>query len=411
MMTMESIGPDDSLLSNEQAAKLLAVKPATLYAYVSRGLIRSIRAQGDSRSAFLRSEIELLAQRRGQRGGIAAGGTGRAVNQTEPSAIVDDRLYYRDEDACELASVASFEAVAEWLWIGEQRPAEAEVEPWVASERALTVAGAVQALLPPDALPLDRLAVLVPVLGANDPFRLDLTPRAVLLSARALIATLVDALPLLGPVTSSTALAARLWSRLTVEPPSDSLVGVLNAALVLLTDHGARPPATATARLAASLRSDPYAVVTAAMGVGSGAQQARPFLTLQSMFRRVDDPEGGLRVLSERIQQDGDVPGFQPRQYQSADPRARLLLTLLAERAGGSGRLAGILRIVEIMHERRGAEPSVEVAVAALAALADMCPGAGEAIFRVARTAGWIAHAIQIYAQSPRTDLPSLLNS
>jgi 2-methylcitrate dehydratase MmgE/PrpD-like protein/citrate synthase len=169
--------------------------------------------------------------------------------------------------------------------------------------------------------------------------------------------------------------------------------------------------ATATARLAASLRSDPYAVVTAAMGVGSGAQQARPFLTLQAMFGRIDDPDGALGVLSERLQQDGDVPGFHPRQYRVADPRARLLLTLLSERVPDSGRLAGIRRIVDVMRERRGAEPSVEVAVAALAALANMRAGAGEGIFRTARTAGWIGHAVQIYAQSPRTDLPSLLYS
>ena len=102
------------------------------------------------------------------------------------------------------------------------------------------------------------------------------------------------------------------------------------------------------------------------------------------------------------------MPGFQPHQYHTADPRAHLLLWLLSERAADTGRLAGIVRIVEVMRGRRGAEPSVEVAVAALA---NMCPGAGEGIFRVARTAGWIAHAIQIYAQSPRTDLPSLLNS
>jgi len=305
--------------------------------------------------------------------------------------------------------------VAEWLWSGEQRPNEVGAGvgdgAWASSDRALAVAREVQTLLPAGALPMDRLTVLVPVLGANDPFRLDLMPRGVLLSARALLATMVDSLPTLGPAATGDSLAERLWSRLTAEPPVESMIAVLNAALVLLADHGSRPPATATARLAASLRSDPYAVVTAAMGVGSGAQQARPFLTLQSMFRQIDDADGALGVLSERMQQNGDVPGFQPRQYQTADPRAHLLLWLLSERAAGSGRLDGILRIVEVMRERRGAEPSVEVAVATLAAVTNMCPGAGEGIFRIARTAGWIAHAIHIYAQSPRTDLPSLLNS
>src|SRR6266536_587267 len=273
-MTTELLGPDHDLLSTEQAARLLAVKPATLYAYVSRGLIRSIRAQGDARSTFLRSDVELLAQRRMQRGGISATGGGRTAIQTEPSTIVDDRLYYRDEDACALAISASFEEVAEWLWSGEQRPNEVGAGvgdgAWASSDRALAVAREVQTLLPAGALPMDRLTVLVPVLGANDPFRLDLMPRGVLLSARALLATMVDSLPTLGPAATGDSLAERLWSRLTAEPPVESMIAVLNAALVLLADHGSRPPATATARLAASLRSDPYAVVTAAMGVGSG---------------------------------------------------------------------------------------------------------------------------------------------
>jgi citrate synthase len=403
-MTVDSGGPTDDLLSTEQAARLLAVKPATLYAYVSRGLIRSIRAQGDARSAFLRSEVEELAQRKSQRGGI---GAGRPSAQPEPGTIIDDRLYYRDEDACHLAVSSPFESVAEWLWTGERHDAG----PWLPSDAGLAAARAVQTLVPSEALPLDRLAVIVPVVGANDPFRLDLAPRAVLMLARSLIATMVDALPILGQSPPGESLAERLWARLTAEPPAGPLVGVLNAALVLLADHGSLPPATATARLAASLRSDPYAVVTAAMGVGSGAQQARPFLTLQAMFGRIDDPAGALGVLSERLQQDGDVPGFHPRQYRTADPRARLLLTLLSERMPDSGRLVGIRRIVDVMRERRGAEPSVEVAVAALAALANMCAGAGEGIFRTARTAGWIGHAVQIYAQSPRTDLPSLLYS
>jgi citrate synthase len=42
-----------------------------------------------------------------------------------------------------------------------------------------------------------------------------------------------------------------------------------------------------------------------------------------------------------------------------------------------------------------------------LASVAGMIPGAGEAIFAVARTAGWIAHALEEYARDvplrPRT--------
>jgi citrate synthase len=285
------------------------------------------------------------------------------------------------------------------------------VQRWVANERALGLARQIQALLPPETLPLDRFSVVVPTIGAADPLRLDLTPRAVVMTARCLISAMVESLPLRGEDAPNGSIAERLWPRLTEVRPTKLVLGVLNAALVLLADHGVRPPATATVRLAASLRSDPYAVVSAAMGVGSGAQQARPFLSIQSIFDRIADESSALAVLAERLREGVDMPGFHPRQYGSVDPRARLLLSLLAERAPDSARLRGILKLVEVIRERRGAEPSVEVGVAALASLNQMCPGAGEGIFRVARTAGWIANALQAYAQAPRTDLPSLLNS
>jgi len=62
------------------------------------------------------------------------------------------------------------------------------------------------------------------------------------------------------------------------------------------------------------------------------------------------------------------------------------------------------------MHDRRGVEPNVEVAVAALSAVADMCPDAGEAIFTTARSVGWIAHALAAYAAGAQTAMPSFLH-
>ena len=47
---------------------------------------------------------------------------------------------------------------------------------------------------------------------------------------------------------------------------------------------------------------------------------------------------------------------------------------------------------------RRAAPSRACIAVATLARVAGMVPGAGEAVFAVARTAGWIAHALEAYA-------------
>ena len=44
--------------------------------------------------------------------------------------------------------------------------------------------------------------------------------------------------------------------------------------------------------------------------------------------------------------------------------------------------------------------PNIELALAVLASVAGMVPGAGEAVFAVARTAGWLAHALEEYARA-----------
>ena len=223
---------DGELISTEQAAALLEIKPATLYAYVSRGLIRSLRASGNAPSSFLRTEIEDLARRRGRRGQRSA-----PQAQHEPSAIVDERLLYRGQEAARLALAEPFEAVAEWLWCGERQ----QPQPWLANERALSLARQVQTLLPPETLPLDRFSVIVPTLGAADPLRLDLSPRSVILTGRGMIAAMVESLPLRGQDAPGRSIAERLWPRLTEVEPTKPMLSVLDAALVLLTDHGSRP--------------------------------------------------------------------------------------------------------------------------------------------------------------------------
>jgi citrate synthase len=44
--------------------------------------------------------------------------------------------------------------------------------------------------------------------------------------------------------------------------------------------------------------------------------------------------------------------------------------------------------------------PNIEFALALLAAVAEMIPGAGEVVFGIARTAGWLAHALEEYARA-----------
>ncbi|NEB57236.1 helix-turn-helix domain-containing protein, partial [Streptomyces griseus] len=107
-------------LTTREAAELLGVKPATVYAYVSRGQLSSARAPGGRGSTFDADEVAALARRSGRRDASPAGGD--LSFRTGITLIEDDRCFFRGVDATELAGTHSYEEVAEWLWTGEPSP-------------------------------------------------------------------------------------------------------------------------------------------------------------------------------------------------------------------------------------------------------------------------------------------------
>src|SRR5687767_3311604 len=104
-------------LSTAEAAARLGVKPETLYAYVSRGLIGSERTPGEKRSRYLRADVERLASRQ-RTGGGRSGGLEIIVETRLTLLDPAGRLYYRGWDVEEAAADATFEEVARWLWTG-----------------------------------------------------------------------------------------------------------------------------------------------------------------------------------------------------------------------------------------------------------------------------------------------------
>src|SRR5579859_3368611 len=99
-----------------QAAQRLGVKPATLYAYVSRGVLRRDRAPDGRGSLFDAEEVERLARRGRPR---RPAGVADITVESAITEITGDRLRFRGLDAIRLATSRTFENVAELLWTGE----------------------------------------------------------------------------------------------------------------------------------------------------------------------------------------------------------------------------------------------------------------------------------------------------
>jgi citrate synthase len=399
-------------LTAAQAAQRLGVKPATLYAYVSRGVLHRDRASDGRSSLFDSREVERLAHRGRPRRPI---GVADITVESAITEIAGDQLRYRGFDVIRLATSRTFEEVAELLWTGElpaTRPARSAgparpsgPPPWRATPVALAAGRGAQAALPAGTLPLERLQVIVPAMAATDPLRLQLDPAAVIAAGRSIIAGLVECLPPAGQPSavlgsdypiSDYPIVDRLWSRLCDRRASPALRRALSAALVLLADHELAA-STLAARAAASVRADPYAVIETGMGAVSGALHGGASLGAEALLAAASGPADVPRVVGELLRRGEKVPGFGHFVYRAGDPRAVLLLDLVRRAAPKSRPLAVAEAVLAEVRRKSLPEPNVDFAIATLVQVAGMIRGSGETIFAVARTAGWIAHALEAY--------------
>ncbi len=376
---------DEPYLTTAEAARRLDVKPETIYAYVSRGQLTSVRRERRRGSLFAQSDVDRLAER-GRDGRRPSGAVERI--RTELTLLEDDELSYRGHRIGELAGTWSAESVARLLWTGELAP----VDPAESPAELLGVARAVMVALPVGARLTDRIRVAVTAVGAADPLRFDLDPAAVVRRAATLMSVLVDALAPVPP-RPGLPLAARLWTVLTGRTATPDDVALADTVLVLLADHDLAV-STIAARVAASARAHPYAVVAAGLGAMDGhLHGGASALAYRFLAEALPD---AVAALSERQRTGVPVPGLGHRIYQHRDPRADLLLDLLRRRHPDAPALAAVEALVSALP---GQFANVDLALAAMAHLEGLPPDAGEAVFGLARIVGWVAHALEEYRE------------
>ncbi len=384
---------DRRFLSTREAAEQLGVKPASLYAYVSRGLLARHRVAGDRGSWFDPAAVDRLATR-GRGAAAAVARTRRELRiESAITAIEPAGHTYRGHPARELATGSTFECVAELLWTGAL-PAAAPR--WAAEREQRAIGRAVQRVLPRTALPFDRLRLVTAALASADPFRHDLRPDAVALAARRLLVTLVETLPARRASAPRARLAARLWDRLARPAPPAAAVALLDAALVLLADHELAG-STLAVRIAAAYRADPYGVVGAGFGVLGGALHGAASLAAEAMLADVAAAGDPAPVIDRTLRRGGRLPGLGHPLYPDGDPRAVTLLDLLGRGFARAPRLRQVEALLAATGARGFPPPNVDLALAAVTHVLDLPRGTGELCFALARIAGWVAHALEEY--------------
>jgi citrate synthase len=112
-------------------------------------------------------------------------------------------------------------------------------------------------------------------------------------------------------------------------------------------------------------------------------------------------------VVADELRAGRRVPGLGHRLYSGEDPRARALFALLEEIPSAQPVLAAARDVVETTARHTPLHANVDLALAVLTVSSEMPATAGETIFAVARTAGWIAHTLEEYGERPLRMRPS----
>jgi citrate synthase len=361
-------------LRTDEALERLGVRSQTLYAYVSRGRVHAEADPADPRrSRYRASDIAALRFRKA-RGRKAADVAESAISWGEPvlssaiTTVADGRLYYRGRDAARLAETETLEGVARLLRGGAGWPLRRRLRPAVVP--AATMRERVFAAL------ARRAATAA---AARDMAALDLA-----VEAASLPDILADAV--VGEVGGGP-IHERLAHAWACGPKGIDLV---RRALVLLADHELNA-STFAARVAASTGASLAASALAGLATLSGPLHGGAVAEVSRLAEEAAGA-GGEEAVAARLAHGVTAPGFGHPLYPDGDPRARALLGAFA----APPPLEALRVAVETA---TGQRDNLDFALLALAQALHLPDDAPFALFAVARSAGWVAHAMEQIAE------------
>ncbi|NKJ05671.1 citrate synthase [Rhizobium sp. SG741] len=354
-----------SWLTAEQALHLLGTKSQTLYANVSRGRIRAKPDPADTRrSLYFADDVKRLATRHAGRRKTEAVAA-EAIQWGDPvlpsalSTVSSGRLFYRGRDATALAESATLEEIALLLW-DMKRPLRLEE----GQRTPPSLNAAFSALA-------ERATSDLPSLGRSLP--------ALQREAESVFSTVAEAL---APGASGLPLHQRLavaWDR----PDAADLI---RRCFVLLADHELNA-STFTARITASAGATLSAATLSGLSTLTGPLHGGAWQSVRSLIARAA-AIGAEEAVRSYLSEGRPLPAFGHPLYPDVDARAETLLHCFT--------LPPLFaRVRDVGEQLVGERVNVDFALTAMVHAYHLPQDAPLIIFALARTVGWLAHAME----------------
>jgi citrate synthase len=324
---------------------------------------------------------------------------------------VAGRLVYRGYEIADLVENTSFEEVAHLLWLGKL-PNRAELTQLhnqiLSAEPLPRHVMAILEALPPQTQPMDALRTCCSALSSIDPdlncdakdgeanFR-----KAIRLTAQ--FPTIVTAFHRLRhrqrPVMpdASFGIAGNFLYMMTGAKPHETLVRVMDAALVLHAEHGMNA-STFAARVTTATQADMHAAITAAIAALKGPLHGGANQDVMELLLECGDVASAVQRVRDMLASGQKVPGFGHRVYRTFDPRATFLRKMskqLGEAAGNTRWYEMSEAIIPVVRETKGKDPNVDFFSASAYYTMGIPLDLFTPIFAIARVAGWTAHVME----------------
>lgn len=390
-------------LSASEAAAELGVSVSTIYAYVSRGMIRSAWSDSEKREKrYVADDIERLKRQRDRRDGrrgTAPGTTPLPIAGSEITSIEGGRVYYRGSEVRTLARKCSIGEVAALLWLDDAKAAEQLFGHRVrAPEAWRSMAEKMRELSP-----IDRFQMVLALAAEDDPSAWDLRAPAAARNGSHILQILTESVA--GKCfEASTGVADAL--RAAWAPQNKRAAELIRSAIILAADEPA-DHATLAARAIAAAGATPYAVVSGALSAFRGIRAGGIVIRIDALLSEVSRPADAGAAIRVRLERGEAVPGFGDALFPKGDPRAAFLLDQVDAAVKGSREFGRAKKLVEAADELIDERPTLEFALVAMSRALGFPSEASLTLLALARSIGFIAHAIDEYDR-PQVAHPSL---